>query len=61
MAAKKQTKKTQKNTKKGQDGFSFKINMSPESKSLTIRAIGIGLLIFVIFSLVASISFMSTW
>ncbi len=61
MAAKKQTNKKTRNTAKGKGGFSFELNMSPEAKSLTVRGIGIALLLFSIFSLVASISYMSTW
>ena len=58
MAAKKQTKTT-KNTKKGADSFSF--SMAPETKSLVIRGLGISLLLFSIFSLVAAGSYMATW
>ena len=61
MAAKKQPKKVTKGNKKGQEGFSFKLNMSPEAKSLVVRGFGIALLLFSIFSLVASCSYMSTW
>ena len=50
MAAKKQTKKTQKKT-----------NMSPETKSLIIRGLGVVLLLFSLFSLVAAGSYMATW
>lgn len=60
MAAKKQTKTT-KSTKKGTDGFSFKLNMSPETKSLVIRGLGVALLLFSLFSLVAAGSYMATW
>lgn len=58
MAAKKQTKKTAK-SKKRQKGSSF--NMTPEKKSLIIRGLGVALFIFVIFSLVASVSYLFTW
>ena len=58
MAAKKQTKKTTK-SKKRQKGSSF--NMTPEKKALIIRGLGVALFIFVIFSLVASVSYLFTW
>lgn len=59
MAAKKQTKKATKSANKGSGGFSF--DMSPETKSLVIRGLGIALLLFSIFSLVAAGSYMATW
>ena len=57
---KKSSKKGKKNVgKKFSDAF--KIKMSPEGKSLMLRCMGIMILLFAVFSLVSSISYMFTW
>ena len=57
---KKSSKKGKKNVgKKFSDAF--KIKMSPEGKSLMLRCMGIVILLFAVFSLVSSISYMFTW
>lgn len=56
-----------KSTNKGRKGITgrvsdvFRIKMSPEGKSLMLRCMGIAILIFAVFSLVSSISYMFTW
>ena len=61
MAEKKKT------LKKGKNGIGrklsgiFRINMSPEGKSLMLRCLGVVIFLFAVFSLVSSISYMFTW
>ena len=59
MADKKKSSKKGKNSK----GFldSFKINMTPEGKSLMLRCMGVVIFLFAIFSFVSSVSYMFTW
>lgn len=39
----------------------FKIDMSPEGKSLLLRCLGVVIFVFAIFSLVSSVSYLFTW
>jgi S-DNA-T family DNA segregation ATPase FtsK/SpoIIIE len=39
----------------------FKIQMTPEGKSLTLRCLGIAIFLFAVFSLISSLSYMFTW
>ena len=59
MADKKKSSKKGKNSK----GFldSFKINMTPEGKSLMLRCMGVVIFLFAVFSFVSSVSYMFTW
>ena len=59
MADKKKSSKKGKNSK----GFldSFKLNMTPEGKSLMLRCMGVVIFLFAIFSFVSSVSYMFTW
>ncbi len=59
MADKKKSSKKGKNLK----GFldSFKINMTPEGKSLMLRCMGVVIFLFAVFSFVSSASYMFTW
>ena len=59
MADKKKSSKKGKNSK----GFldSFKINMTPEGKSLMLRCMGVVIFLFAVFSFISSVSYMFTW
>lgn len=59
MADKKKSSKKGKNSK----GFldSFKLNMTPEGKSLMLRCMGVVIFLFAVFSFVSSVSYMFTW
>ena len=59
MADKKKSKKNSKDSK----GFfgRFKIDMTPEGKSLMLRCLGVVIFLFAAFSLISSISYMFTW
>ena len=56
-----------KNTPKAKKGFwtrisdSGKINMTPESKALMLRCLGVLVMVFAIFSLISSVSYLFTW
>ena len=59
MADKKKSSKKGKTSK----GFldSFKINMTPEGKSLMLRCMGVVIFLFAVFSFISSVSYMFTW
>ena len=60
MAEKMTSKKTSKtNTESFFDRF--KINMSPEGKSLMLRCLGIAIFLFAAFTLIASVSYLFHW
>ena len=61
MAEKKKSTNKGKKAKRKSFFDAFKIEMTPEGKSLTLRCLGILLFLFAIFSLVSSISYMFTW
>jgi hypothetical protein len=39
----------------------FKLNMTPEAKSLLLRCLSVLLFVFAIFSLISSVSYMFSW
>ena len=55
-----QSKKTSKKKEK-RNGFSFFSELDPDSKSLILKTAGLVVLIFTIFTLVASVSYLMTW
>ena len=60
MAVKTNTKKTKKkNSKKIFDRF--KLNLTPEGRSLMLRCLGIAIFLFAAFTLVSSVSYLFHW
>ena len=59
MAEKNIKKGKKKQAKKLSDAF--KLNMTPEGKSLMLRGLGIAIFIFAVFSLISALSYMFTW
>ena len=61
MADKKKSSKKGRKSRLRNFFDSFKINMTPEGKSLMLRCLGVVIFLFAVFSLISSISYMFTW